>query len=61
MSVSAYICLKNSYPDCTTFALKNLHLTQNTRLEQMDTNSSSISTKITHNVVKNLYFQNEIK
>ena len=56
MSVSACICLKNSSPDCTTFALKNQHLTQNTRLVQMDINSSSISTKITDNVVQNLYF-----
>ena len=61
MSVSACICLKNSSPDCTTFALKNQHLAQNTRLEEMDINSSSISTKITDNVAKNLFFQSEIK
>ena len=61
MSFSACICLKKSSPDCTAFALKNEHLTQNTRLEQMDINSSSISTKITDNVVKNIYFSTKVK
>ena len=61
MSVSAYICLKKSSPDVTTFALKNQHLAQNTRLVQMDINSSSISTKITDNVVKNIYFSTKVK